>query len=168
RIWIDNEVRHLAVLSATDRNAFPKTRVRLRVRLMVGDVERVVLVDKHSARPTELLPLFEKFSILIEDLDPIVPTVTNEQTAARIHGQSVGRIELANRGSFLSPGFDEFAVLRKLQNAGVRIPPVSVPDEDIAIRRHEDSGRLIECVRAISSDSSLAERHQDLAVRTEL
>src|SRR5262249_11004903 len=66
RIWIENEVRHLAVLSATDHNAFPKPRVRLRVRLMVGDVERVVLVDKHSARPTELLPLFEKFSILIE------------------------------------------------------------------------------------------------------
>jgi hypothetical protein len=45
---------------------------------------------------------------------------------------------------------------------------VSVPDEDIAIRRDQDSGRLIECVRAISGDSSLAERHQDLAVRTEL
>src|SRR5262245_35314504 len=135
---------------------------------MVGDVERVVLVDKHSARPTELLPLFEKFSILIEDLDPIVPPVTNKQTAARIHGQGVGHIELARAESFLSPGFDELAILRKLQNAGVCISPVSVPDKDISIRRDQDSGRLIECVRAVSSDSGLAERHQDLAVRTEL
>jgi hypothetical protein len=86
---------------------------------MVGQVENVVPVDKQAARPTELLPLFEKFSILIEDLDPIVPPVTNKQTAARIHGQSVGRIELARGGSFLSPGFDELAILRKLQNTGV-------------------------------------------------
>src|SRR5262249_61244361 len=97
---------------------------------MVGDVERVVLVDKHSARPAELLPLFEKFSILIEDLDPIVPPVTNKQTAARIHGQGVGRIELARAGSFLSPGFDELARLRKFQKLRCLISPPSAPSRD--------------------------------------
>ena len=45
---------------------------------------------------------------------------------------------------------------------------MAVPDEDIAIRRDQDGGRLIERVRTISGDSSLAERHQDLAFRTEL
>ena len=45
---------------------------------------------------------------------------------------------------------------------------MAVPDEDIAVRRDQDGGRLIEGVRAICGDSSLTERHQELAVLTEL
>ena len=78
---------------------------------MVGQVERVVLVDEYPARPAELLPLFEKFSVLVENLDPIVSAVTNKQPAARIHGQSVRRFEVTGPGSFLSPRLDEFSIL---------------------------------------------------------
>jgi len=38
------------------------------------------LIDENPAGLAELLPLIEKFSILIEDLDPVVPAVGNEQT----------------------------------------------------------------------------------------
>src|SRR5437016_8678577 len=133
-----------------------ESRVRLRVGLMVGDVECVIRVDKHAARPAELFPLFEEFSILIEDLDPIVAAVTNKQTAARIHSQVVRRIEVTRRGTLLPPGLDELAILREIHDTGVGISSMSVGDEDIAVRRDQDSRRLIERVRTISRDTGLA------------
>jgi hypothetical protein len=45
---------------------------------------------------------------------------------------------------------------------------VPVGDEDITIRRDPNVGRRIEGVRTVPCHSGLAERHQDLAVRTEL
>src|SRR5437867_10650233 len=168
RIGIGNGCHDLAVFGATDRDAFSKSWVGLRVGLMVGQVERVVLVDEQPARPAELLPLFKKFPVLVEDLDAIVSAVTHKQPAARVHGQGVRCVELARRGSLLSPGFDELAILRKLHNTSVRISSMSVPNEDVAIRRDQDSGGLIECIRAGSGNSSLAERHQELALRTKL
>src|SRR5206468_10433902 len=110
-----------------------ESRVRLRVGLMVGDVECVVRVDEHAARPAELFPLFEEFSILVEALNPIVPAVTNEQPATRIHSQVVRRIEVTRRGTLLPPGLDELAILRELHDTGIGISSVSVRDEDIAV-----------------------------------
>src|SRR2546426_2483063 len=135
---------------------------------MVAQVEVVVLVDKQSARPAELLPFFEKFSVLVEDLDPIVAPIANKQPAAGIHGQGVRRIELAWGVALLAPRFNELAILRELQNTCVRIPAMAVRDKDIAIWCDQDGGRLIERVGTITGDSCLAERHQDLAVRAEL
>src|SRR5439155_26401068 len=60
-VWIRNGGPNLAVLRAADRDALMETGVRLCVRLMVGDEKRVIRVDKHTARPAELLPLFEEF-----------------------------------------------------------------------------------------------------------
>jgi hypothetical protein len=40
---------------------------------------------------------------------------------------------------------------------------VSISHEDVAIGRNGDAGRLVEGVRAITLDSLLAERHQNLA-----
>src|SRR5438046_5197691 len=105
-----------------------ESRVRLRVGLMVGDVECVIRVDKHAARPAELFPLFEEFSILIEDLDPIVAAVTNKQPAARIHTKVVRRIEVTSRVPLLPPVLDEFAILRNLPDPGVGISSFSIRD----------------------------------------
>ena len=45
---------------------------------------------------------------------------------------------------------------------------MAVADEDVAVRRDQDGGRHIERVGAVASHAGLAERHQDLAVLTEL
>src|SRR5262249_45585090 len=54
-------------------------------RLGIGGVENVVAVDVEAARPAELPPFGEKFSILVEDLDAVVRAVGDEQPPARIH-----------------------------------------------------------------------------------
>src|SRR5215510_3237745 len=77
------------------------------------------------------------------------------------------RVELARAASLFSPGLDELPVLRVLNDPGVRIPTVSVSDEDVAIRRSDDIGRLIESVRAVAGDTHLAECQQDFSFRTE-
>src|SRR5439155_6207844 len=55
-----------------------------------------------------------------------------------------------------------------LHNAGVGIPAMAIGDEDFALRRDQDIGRLIERVRTVASDSRFAERHQELSIRAEL
>src|SRR4030095_3913364 len=77
------------------------------------------------------------------------------------------RVELARAASLFSPGLDELPVLRELNDPGVRIPAMSVSDEDVAIGGGDDIGRLIECVRAVAGDAHLAERQQDFSFRTE-
>src|SRR5438046_10577435 len=88
-----------------------ESRVRLRVGLMVGDVECVIRVDKHAALQAELFPLFEEFSILIEDLDPIVAAGTDKQPAARFHSQVLRRIAVIRRGTLLPQVLDAIVSL---------------------------------------------------------
>ena len=64
--------------------------------------------------------------------------------------------------------FDERAVARELHDAGVGLPAMAVPDEDIAIRRDQDGRRHVERVGAIASHPGLAKCHQELTVRAEL
>ena len=51
---------------------------------MVGDVEHVVAVDEDAARPAELLPLREKFSVLVEDPDAAVAAIAEDAYARSI------------------------------------------------------------------------------------
>src|SRR2546426_4026073 len=134
---------------------------------MVGDIEDVVPVDEYPARPAELLPRFEKFSVLVEDLDAVVPPITNKESAARIHGQRMRRLEVAGSGPLLPPRLDERALLRELHHPRVRVPTMAVPDEDVAVRCDEDRRWHVEHIGAIAGDSGLAKRHQDFAVRTQ-
>ena len=71
---------------------------------------------------------------------------------------------------FVSPGFDELAVLRKFHDAGgvVLIGRMAIRHEDIAVWRNGNAGRPIECIRTIAGHALLAERHQHLACRTQL
>src|SRR2546426_878466 len=50
-------------------------------RLRVGAVEHVIFIDGDSAQPAELFPLGDEVSLLVEDLDPMVSSVGNEQPA---------------------------------------------------------------------------------------
>ena len=65
------------------------------LRFGVGHVDHVVLVDEDAARPAELRPLVDELAVLIEDLDPVVVAIADEQPAARIDRERVRLIELA-------------------------------------------------------------------------
>src|SRR5258706_12554568 len=61
-----------AVPRAADPDAALEAGVHLLVRLVIDHVEHVVRVDINPARPAELLPLLEKISVRVEDLDTAV------------------------------------------------------------------------------------------------
>src|SRR5205807_8523999 len=95
RTGIRDEGRDLAVLRAADAQPAPEARVLRDVRFGIGDVDDVVLVDEHTARPTELPPLREKFSLLVENLNAAVGAIGNEQPSLRIHGEPVRHVVFA-------------------------------------------------------------------------
>src|SRR6516164_5659474 len=130
RPFLGDEGRHLAVFDAADPDALPERRIEFLARLGIGGVENVVAVDVEAARPAELPPFGEKFSILVEDLDAVVRAVSHEQPPARIHGESMGHVEFTLSLARFAPGLDEFSVLRELHDARVRLLSVSVGDEE--------------------------------------
>src|SRR5262249_20429940 len=72
RPFLGDEGRHLAVFDAADPDALPERHIEFLARLRIGRVENVVAVDVEAARPAELPPFGEKFSILVEDLNAVV------------------------------------------------------------------------------------------------
>src|SRR5213593_5034650 len=75
--------------------------------------------------------------------------------------------ELAGTRSFPPPGFEEFSVLGKLHDPCVRIPAVSVGNENGPVGSDGDGGWAIEGVLTSAGDSRLAQRQQNLPVRAE-
>src|SRR5207245_6576320 len=116
---------------------------RHRFRFGVRDVNHVVLVDVDTAWPAVLLPLFDEGAVLIEDLNPVVIAIADEQTAARIHREAVRLIELAGPGAKLAPFLDELAGLVELEDPVVA-GAVALRDEDVAVCRGDDVVGLIE------------------------
>ena len=140
--------------------------------LGVSDVDHVVSVNVHAARPAELEPLRDKLAVLIEDLDSVVLAIADKQPSSRIEGNRVDDIEFTRSHAFTAPGLDELSILVELHDAsvasGCTATAVSVRNEDVAVRSDCDFGRLIELVEARSGNARLAERHQELSFRTEL
>src|SRR5258708_26943531 len=61
----------------------------------IRNVEHVVLVDEDAARPAELLPRAEKFSVLIEERDAAIAAVGDEKPAGAIERQHMRAFQLA-------------------------------------------------------------------------
>ena len=74
-----------------------------RLRLRVGDVDVVVRVDEDPARTAELIPRVEQLAVLIEDLDPVVAAIADEQAALRIHRERVRLVEVVRAVAELCP-----------------------------------------------------------------
>src|SRR5262245_4469974 len=109
---VRNERGHDAVADPSDADAaLPAVVVlRNRFRFGIGDVDDVVLVDEHAARPAELEPLVEIVAVLIEDLDAVVLPVGDEQPAALVHRERVRDVDLARTRALRPPRLDELAV----------------------------------------------------------
>jgi len=100
-------------------------------RTRVGDVEDVILVDPHAARPAELCRLGNELPFLIENLDTVVPAIADDEAPLESQGQGVRLIELARPGPFFPivlislPSFENFRI-RLLP------PPCPSDTEDVA------------------------------------
>src|SRR5262249_32619685 len=133
-------------------------------QLLFRNVNRVVVADEDTARASELLPGIDVIAILIEDLDAIVSSVADEDSAPRVHGDAMRVLQSTGGGSELPPRLDERPVLRELHDSRRLHRDVAVGDEDVAVRRDHDVGWLVERVRTVAGDSSLAKSQQKLAV----
>src|SRR3954452_5334686 len=107
RFLIFDERGDAAIPRAADADAFldPRQLVSAGVgtRLGIGDVDGVVFGDEDPARPAELAPLVQECAVLIEDLDPVVLAVADEQPPARVDGDRMRLAELAMSGSLTAP-----------------------------------------------------------------
>ena len=110
----------------------------------------------------------QRLPLLIEDLDPVVPAVADENSSPRVDSDGVESMELARRPTGFAPRLDELSVLRKLHDAVVAVVVVPVGDEDVAVRRHGDVAWRTEVIGPATGLSGCAQRHQHLAVRAEL
>ena len=119
--------------------------------------------------PAELVPGVEQLAVLVEDLDPVVAAVADEQAALRIHRQRVRLVEVVGTVAELAPRFDERSVFRELvyTRRAARRRRMALGDEDVAVGRDEDRVRLEEVVR-VARAARLAERAEQLAVGAEL
>src|SRR5262249_23323211 len=163
-----NECRDLAVLCAANPQTSFETRIQRGIRLRIGDVDYVILVDVDAAWPSELLPLVKKTSVLIEDLHTAVRAVRHKDPPAGIHRDAVWRVHFAGTRSLLAPSLDEFAILREFHDAAVAIRHMSIADEDVSIGRDHNVRGSVEYIRTFAGDAGLAKRHQDFALRTKL
>ena len=143
-----HENGHLAVLQVSGANAPEPARVDLRCRFGVGDVDRVVARNRDPARPAELTPLVDEPAVLVENLDPVVLAIADQQPAARVDRDRVRLAEFAGPCAFAAPLLDESPVLRELHHAIVPAVAVTVGHENVAARRNDNVGGLIEEIRS--------------------
>src|SRR4029453_8548536 len=188
RTRIGNEKLDRAVFRTTNPNTAPGARVvcvsspwkselsRVRPpipRFRVGYVEGVgAFVDIEAAGPAELKPLSDELAVLVEDLNAVVLSITDEQASPRIERQRVDDVELTRTHTLPAPGLDELAVLVEFHDArvadGCAAARVAVADEDVAVRRYRDLGWGVELIQTGSRNTLLTEGQQNLAVLTEL
>src|SRR5579884_4455338 len=78
-------------------------------------------------------------------------------------------LKLTRRRSMSTPLLDKLAILRKLHHASIAAPrSVPIANEYVPIRRDRHRIRLIKRIRTIPRHARLSQRHQNLAIRTEL
>ncbi len=65
-------------------------------------------------------PVLEQLAVLVEDLNPVVRPIGDEQPAFRVPRERVRLVELARACAALAPLLDELAGAIELADAGVR------------------------------------------------
>ena len=92
-MWVIKEESNHPVVDACNSHAFgvPRTiigssRRSSILRLGVGDVQHVIVINKQSAGPSKLFPFDNKITVLVKNLDPIIASITDKKPPGRIHG----------------------------------------------------------------------------------
>src|SRR4030095_15763176 len=81
RLGVRNECGDLTVFRASDSYASLPPCVAILVRLPISRMQNII-TDVEPAYPAELRPLVKELTILIEDLNPIVVAIGNEQASS--------------------------------------------------------------------------------------
>src|SRR5204862_5944429 len=115
------ERQHLVLLRGADADAGPPVGMACRARLGIDRIQPIAAIDEQAAHAAELPPGVEELAVLVEDLDPMVATVGDEQPSARVERERVRRSELAGARTELPPFLDVLAVLAELDDPSVRI-----------------------------------------------
>ena len=143
--------------------------------LRVDRIERVVVGDEEPADPAELVVGVEQIAVLIEDLDPVVAAVGDEEPAPGIEFQRVRGTELARTEPDDAPFLDEVALGVELQDAPgppfgwIRtLAAVTVGHEDVTVRGGDDVARLVELAGPATRLTGGSETHQHFALGAEL
>src|SRR5262249_15223725 len=125
-------------------------------------------VDEDAARAAELFPRCEELAVLIENLNPVVGAIANEEAPARVHRQRMRALELIGTRTMIAPFLEVLAVLVEFHDAGVLRWTVTIRDVNVAVGRDEYVRRIVEGVGTFTGDAQFAKRHQHLAVGAEL
>src|SRR5262245_56292613 len=137
--------------------------------LRIGGVEGIVAIHGDVRGTAELLVFRNEFAVLIEHLDTVVAAVGDEHAAGAIHHHRVKAVELAGALSVLAPCLDEFPVFREFDDPLVAVrPAVTVRHEDVAVGCLDNVCWRVERVGSAASDTGLAQREHDFAVRVVL
>src|SRR5215813_5606169 len=102
---VRDDCRHFAVADVADEYAADGARVGFFIGLRIGDEQRAVSGDEQSARAAELFPGVEVVAVLVENLQPVVRSVGDEDAPLRIDVERMGLVELARARSGPAPFF---------------------------------------------------------------
>jgi len=88
RLWrcIRNECRNRTISRAADADTTDPSRIRLRARQGIGDVNPVTDVDEDAARHPELPPFVDESAVLLEDLHTVPPGRGQRWPYRRVRG----------------------------------------------------------------------------------
>src|SRR5262249_48140593 len=163
-----NEPRDVAISGAANPDALLDAGIVLLVRLRVRHVNEVFLVNIDATGSAKLLPLRNKSSILVENLNTVVGPISNEQPPIGVHCKPMGYVELAGGRPFGSPLLGKAPTAVEFNNPRIRPRAMSVRHEHRAIRRDQNIGRSVERVPSPAAGARLSERQQHAPIWTEL
>ena len=130
-----------------------------------ADVDRIVPGDLDMPGHDQVAPLGEERPALVEDLDPRVVPVGHVEPSPRVDRDRVRQAELPRTRPQIAPRVHISAIGVEMDDPVV---PVSVADEQVALRRDRQVGRLIEVSVVVPGRSGCAEGQQRLPLGREL
>src|SRR5215475_4533133 len=157
-LW--NESRDLAVLCTTDADTSVESGIVGPIRLRVGHVDHVVLIDGDVAGPAELLPFGDKLAVRLEDLNTIVSAVADVDASLGVKCDAMRSIEVALPLAVPAPCCDEFSILGKLHDTVIGPNAMPVGYVNISIGCYDDGADGAEEFAAVAWHARLAQDHQ--------
>ena len=137
----------------------------------IDHIDPVLVVKGDRARSPEMCPQPDESPLLVEDLDPIVAPIGNEELASGIHREVMRIVEqTALSGCRVDPAsdlHDERPILRKFDQT-VIAAAMPIRDPDLAIGGDQHMGRPVEVRLVVPGDGRFAQGHQYLSLRAQL
>ena len=159
----EGEILNPALQGIADTDAHFPAKILVIVGFRIGDINVIVGIKKYSAGVTELRPMSDIITLLVEDLHAVVKPVGDEESATLIDRQRVNHTKLTGSITRLTPRLQKGAIWRIFDDAVVGIGRVAVSDEYVAGFGDHDVGWAVEFVITTARDTGIPEHHEHLA-----